>query len=132
MRRDEMEHEILVFRAKRLEVVVGFYVGQRAQLVSIAIEEVEVDRPLRLRVGATIDRCFERALPPRRALSFVMKTSRQSEEIRAGLLDTKTLSDLSRAVFGPALVLIELLRTIGPINAMLCRVAGTMPASENS
>src|SRR5690606_17232382 len=95
MRGDEMENKLLIVRAKRLGVVVGFHVVQRAQLMSVAIEEVEVNRPVRLRVGATIDRGLERALPPRRALSFIMKTSRQSEEIRPCRLDTKTLGDLS-------------------------------------
>src|SRR5438128_1888242 len=80
--------------------------------MSVAVEDVEVDRPPSLRVWATIDRSLERALPPLRALPFVMKTSRQSEETRACGLDTKTLGNLSRAVFGPALVLIELLGTI--------------------
>ncbi len=45
MRGNEMENEILVVCAKRFEIVVGFYVGQRTQLVPVAVEEVKVDRP---------------------------------------------------------------------------------------
>src|SRR5690606_14391297 len=55
---------------------------------------------------------LERALPAHPALPFVMKTSRQGKEVRACGLDTKTLGNLSRAVFSPALVLIEQLGTI--------------------
>src|SRR5688572_16589693 len=90
---DEMQDELSALCGQPLELVMLFDVKQRAKLVSIAVEDVEVDGTPGLGVRIPIRWCLECALPPRRALPFIVETGGQREEIFVIPVEPEPLGD---------------------------------------
>jgi hypothetical protein len=90
MRGDEMQDEVLHIRIKLGECRIVTHLTQGAELVAIAIKQLDVQRASGFRVELAAPRRIKCTLPTPESLSFVMQTSgnRKRPDIVVGQADS--------------------------------------------
>ena len=97
VRGDDVQQEVLQVFGQAKEIRVVLDSAERAEFVPIAVEQLQVHRPLRLGIWPAYARGVERALPAPGPLAFVVESRREREHVGIGRRHAQSFRKSARA-----------------------------------